>query len=262
MMAQLGLRNTFWALVLPFMFGSPVRDLPAARALSPDPRRPDQRRPPRRRQHAGRDRACGDSVQPAGAGALTLITVVSQWNNFMWPLVITSGTKWRVLTVATADLQSRFNAQWTLVMAATTRRDRAADSCCSWFPSGTSCARSSSRGSSEPSRAFSTPGRHWRWCWSPRCWPLTAVLLDVAARPHGGKIVVTVRLWDDADRRGVSAVVRRRSPARIPISRCASTWSPTRPTSTRCAPTSPAAAPTTSSGCPTPTSPATPTVAG
>jgi hypothetical protein len=34
--------------------------------------------------------------------ALTLITVVSQWNNFMWPLVITSGHKWRVLTVATA----------------------------------------------------------------------------------------------------------------------------------------------------------------
>lgn len=28
--------------------------------------------------------------------------------------------KWRVLTVATADLQSRFNDQWTLVMAATT----------------------------------------------------------------------------------------------------------------------------------------------
>jgi multiple sugar transport system permease protein len=46
--------------------------------------------------------------------------VVSQWNNFMWPLVITSGNKWEVLTVATAGLQSRYNAQWTLVMAATT----------------------------------------------------------------------------------------------------------------------------------------------
>ena len=51
---------------------------------------------------------------------LALITVVSQWNNFMWPLVITSGSKWEVLTVATAGLQSRYNAQWTLVMAATT----------------------------------------------------------------------------------------------------------------------------------------------
>ena len=51
---------------------------------------------------------------------LTLITVVSQWNSFMWPLVITSGPRWRVLTVATAGLQSQYNAQWTLVMAATT----------------------------------------------------------------------------------------------------------------------------------------------
>ena len=51
---------------------------------------------------------------------LTLITVVTQWNWFMWPLVITSGGKWQVLTVATAGLQSRYNAQWALVMAATT----------------------------------------------------------------------------------------------------------------------------------------------
>ena len=35
-------------------------------------------------------------------------------------LIITSGGKWQVLTVATAGLQSRFNSQWTLVMAATT----------------------------------------------------------------------------------------------------------------------------------------------
>ena len=51
---------------------------------------------------------------------LTLITVVSQWNSFMWPMVITSGSKWRVLTVATAGLQTQYNAQWTLIMAATT----------------------------------------------------------------------------------------------------------------------------------------------
>jgi multiple sugar transport system permease protein len=51
---------------------------------------------------------------------LTLITIVSQWNNFMWPLVASSGRSWQVLTVATANLQTRYNAQWTLVMAATT----------------------------------------------------------------------------------------------------------------------------------------------
>jgi multiple sugar transport system permease protein len=49
-----------------------------------------------------------------------LTTVVSNWKIFWGPRVITRGAKWRVLTVATAALQSRYNAQWTLVMAATT----------------------------------------------------------------------------------------------------------------------------------------------
>jgi multiple sugar transport system permease protein len=51
---------------------------------------------------------------------LTVITVVSHWNNFLWPLVITSGPKWQTLTLATANLQSQYNGNWTLVMAATT----------------------------------------------------------------------------------------------------------------------------------------------
>ena len=120
MMAQLGLRNTFWALVLPFMFGSPY----AIFLL-----REHFRIIPKDLINAARLDGANTldvivhvvipSSRPVLA-ALTLITVVSQWNNFMWPLVITSGHKWRVLTVATADLQSWFNSQWTLVMAATT----------------------------------------------------------------------------------------------------------------------------------------------
>ena len=120
MMAEMGLRNTFWALVLPFMFGSPYaifllrehfrlipNDLINAAHLD----------------GANTFDVITHVVIPSSRpvlAALTLITVVSQWNNFMWPLVITSGHKWRVLTVATADLQTRFNSQWTLVMAATT----------------------------------------------------------------------------------------------------------------------------------------------
>jgi multiple sugar transport system permease protein len=34
--------------------------------------------------------------------------------------VITTGRQWQVLTVATAALQSEYNANWTIVMAATT----------------------------------------------------------------------------------------------------------------------------------------------
>ena len=120
MMAQVGLRNTFWALVLPFAFGSPY----AIFLL-----REHFRTIPRDLINAARLDGANTLdilvhvVLPSSRPilvTLALITVVSQWNNFMWPLVITSGPTWRVLTVATAGLQSQYNAQWTLVMAATT----------------------------------------------------------------------------------------------------------------------------------------------
>ncbi|GAS93993.1 sugar-transport integral membrane protein ABC transporter uspB [Mycolicibacterium canariasense] len=120
MMAETGLRNTFWALVLPFLFGSPY----AIFLL-----REHFRGIPTDLIHAARlDGATTLDVLvhvviPASRpilATLAMITVVSQWNNFMWPLVITSGPRWQVLTVATAGLQSRYDAQWTVVMAATT----------------------------------------------------------------------------------------------------------------------------------------------
>src|SRR6195952_1385455 len=120
MMAEVGLRNTFWALVLPFMFGSPYaifllreyfRTIPADLVKAA------------RVDGASTLDVIVHVVLPASRPILVtlgLITVVTQWNNFMWPLVITSGSQWRVVTVATAGLQSRYKPQWTLVMAATT----------------------------------------------------------------------------------------------------------------------------------------------
>jgi multiple sugar transport system permease protein len=120
MMAQAGLRNTFWALVLPFVFGSPY----AIFLLREHFRTiPDDLMKAARIDGANTLDVLVHVVVPTSRPilvTLALITVVSQWNNFMWPLVITSGPTWRVLTVATAGLQSQYNAQWTLVMAATT----------------------------------------------------------------------------------------------------------------------------------------------
>ncbi len=119
-MAQLGLRNTFWALVLPFVFGSPYAIFLLRgyfRAV------PGDLVNAARLDGASTLDVIVHVMVPASRPilvTLALITVVAQWNNFMWPLVITSGDRWRVLTVATAALQSRYNAQWTLVMAATT----------------------------------------------------------------------------------------------------------------------------------------------
>ncbi|AWB87548.1 carbohydrate ABC transporter permease [Mycetocola zhujimingii] len=120
MMVELGLRNTFWGLVLPFMFGSPYaifllreyfRGIPTDLV---DAARIDG---------AGHWRILGSIIVPLSKpilATLTLITIVSQWNSFLWPLVITTGPDWRVITVATASLQSQYNGNWTLVMAATT----------------------------------------------------------------------------------------------------------------------------------------------
>jgi multiple sugar transport system permease protein len=120
MFAATGLRNTFWALVLPQVFGSPyaiflLREY--FRAIPED------------LMSAARLDGCNTAqvlrhvVVPVSRpilATLAIITIVSHWNNFLWPLVITSGPKWRTLTLATANLQSQYNGHWTLVMAATT----------------------------------------------------------------------------------------------------------------------------------------------
>jgi multiple sugar transport system permease protein len=120
MLTDAGLRNTFWALVLPYAFGSPYAifllreyfrgipgDLLDAAKLD----------------GAGTLRILWHVVVPLSRPILTtlaVITIVTHWNNFLWPLVITSGRQWQVLTVATAGLQSQYNGNWTIVMAATT----------------------------------------------------------------------------------------------------------------------------------------------
>ena len=118
--AQAGLRNTFWGIVLPTLFGSPF----AVYLL-----REHFRAVPQDLEDAARLDGCGTLrilrhvVVPLSRpvlATLAVITVVSQWNNFLWPLIITTGAKWQTLTVATATLQSQYNGNWTLVTAATT----------------------------------------------------------------------------------------------------------------------------------------------
>ncbi len=120
MFAQLGWLNTFWALILPFVFASPYAIFLLRQYFRSIPG-----------ELLGAARLDGANTldilvhvmvpmsRPILA-TLALITVVTQWNSFMWPLVVGSGDTWQVLTVSTATLQTRYNAQWTLVMAATT----------------------------------------------------------------------------------------------------------------------------------------------
>ncbi|WP_193105980.1 carbohydrate ABC transporter permease [Brachybacterium sp. FME24] len=120
MMSEVGLRNTFWALVLPFVLGSPY----AIFLLRENFRGiPTELMDAMRIDGAGTLRLLWHLVVPLNRPiivTLVLITVVTHWNNFMWPMVITSGPEWRTITVATSALQSQYNNNWTLVMAGTT----------------------------------------------------------------------------------------------------------------------------------------------
>ena len=95
MMAQAGLRNTFWALVLPFLFGSPYAIFLLREYFRSIPRDLIKAA---RIDGANTLDVLVHVVLPASRPilvTLALITVVSQWNSFMWPLVITSGASGR-----------------------------------------------------------------------------------------------------------------------------------------------------------------------
>lgn len=120
MMTETGLRNTFWSLVLPFVFASPYAVFLLREYFRGIPQ---ELIDAARLDGANTLDVLVEVVLPLSRpilATLTLITIVSHWNSFMWPLVVTTGSDWRVVTVATASLQSQFNGNWTLVMAATT----------------------------------------------------------------------------------------------------------------------------------------------
>ncbi|MBW0116999.1 carbohydrate ABC transporter permease [Pseudonocardia abyssalis] len=120
MMTEAGLRNTFWALVLPQVFGSPYAIFLLREYFRGIP---SDLLDAAKLDGAGTLRILFSIVLPMSRpiiATLVVITVVTHWNNFLWPLVITSGPTWQVLTVATSALQTQYNGNWTIVMAATT----------------------------------------------------------------------------------------------------------------------------------------------
>jgi multiple sugar transport system permease protein len=48
---------------------------------------------------------------------LAIFTFLGQWNNFLWPLVITNSEKMQTLPVGLAAFQGQYSIQWNLLMA-------------------------------------------------------------------------------------------------------------------------------------------------
>ncbi|WP_167142371.1 carbohydrate ABC transporter permease [Canibacter zhoujuaniae] len=118
MMAQLGLRNSFWGIVLPFAFVSPYAVFLLRQFFQEIPKEITDAA---MLDGAGHWRILWQIIVPNAkpiTATLTVITFVSHWNNFLWPLMISPLSGSRTVTVATIALQSEHNSQWWLVMAA------------------------------------------------------------------------------------------------------------------------------------------------
>ncbi|GAA1608523.1 carbohydrate ABC transporter permease [Actinoplanes couchii] len=120
LVSGLGLRDTFWGIVLPTLFGSPYAVFLLRQFFRGIP---TELLDAARIDGAGHPRVLRHVILPLSRpvlATLLIITVVAHWNEFLWPLVVTSSERWQVLTVAVSALQSQYHGNWTLVMAATT----------------------------------------------------------------------------------------------------------------------------------------------
>jgi multiple sugar transport system permease protein len=119
MMTGAGLRGTFWGIVLPFALASPF----AVFLLREHFRSlPDELLDAARMDGLGPIAALWRIVLPLSRPALAaiaLVTVVSQWNSFLWPRLI-AGQGYPLVTVGVASLQTQFRTDWTLVLAGAT----------------------------------------------------------------------------------------------------------------------------------------------
>ncbi|MCO6006921.1 carbohydrate ABC transporter permease [Actinoallomurus purpureus] len=116
-MRDVGLVNTWWGLLAPYILGTPYgiflmrqyfRSLPAGL------------------EEAARIDGAGPLTilvrillplcRPA-MGTLAIITVISSWNNFLWPLIITSSDDTKVLTVGLAGLKGGVGVDQNVMMA-------------------------------------------------------------------------------------------------------------------------------------------------
>jgi multiple sugar transport system permease protein len=117
-MREFHLVNTYWAIFLPYVLGSPYtiflmrqyfKSLPADVFAAA------------RVDGASEWRILTRILLPMGRPIIitaTIIAFVFGWNNFLWPLIVTNSNSLSVLTVGTAALQSNFTRQWNLVLAA------------------------------------------------------------------------------------------------------------------------------------------------
>jgi len=111
------LLNTYWAIFLPYVLGSPYtiflmrqffRNIPQSLV---DAARVDG---------ASERHVLFRIVVPMSKPVIitaSLIAIVFSWNNFLWPLIVTNSQSHYVLTIGLALFQTTMSAQWNYLLA-------------------------------------------------------------------------------------------------------------------------------------------------
>jgi multiple sugar transport system permease protein len=116
-MREAGLLNTYWAIFLPYVFGTPYTIFLMRQFF---------RNIPQEVIDAARVDGCSEwrilakIVVPLSKPVLitaTLIAFVFGWNNFLWPLIVTNSQSLYMLTTGLANFQSNMNSQWNYSLA-------------------------------------------------------------------------------------------------------------------------------------------------
>ncbi|MFD5092495.1 carbohydrate ABC transporter permease [Amycolatopsis thailandensis] len=116
-MRELDLVNSWYGLVAPYVFGTPYGIFLMRQFFRSIPREIEEAA---RVDGAGHLTILWRIILPMSRpilATLAIVTVISSWNNFLWPLIITSSEDTRVVTVAIAALRSEIGIDYTRMMA-------------------------------------------------------------------------------------------------------------------------------------------------
>lgn len=119
LMKQFGWINTYYALIIPSVLGSPYGIFLMRQFFRTIP---EDLENSARIEGASTLQILAQVILPLSRpilATLAIITFVQAWNDFLWPLIITYSDDLRVLSVGVTSFQSMHGAQWNLMMAAT-----------------------------------------------------------------------------------------------------------------------------------------------
>jgi multiple sugar transport system permease protein len=116
-MRNFGLLNTYWAIFLPYVLGTPYSIFLIRQFFMTIPQ---ELVDSARIDGCSELRILRQILVPLARPVIVTATVIAfvfGWNNFLWPLIVTNSDQLKVLTVGIDSFQSNFGVQWNLVLA-------------------------------------------------------------------------------------------------------------------------------------------------